>query len=146
MTMPYHVAAGLDVHKKFIIVTLLWADGTKIQQRFEQTVQGTLALKTWILEQKCDVVVCESTSNYWVNIYDQLIDHAPVLVGNAHDMKVLAHKKTDKIDSEMNALLALKGMIAPSRVMPRHHQDFQNCRGYPQTGDPGWKDLTTAGT
>jgi len=125
MTMPYHVAAGLDVHKKFIVATLLWSTGTKIQQRFERTVQGTLALKTWILEYKSDVVACESTSDYWVTIYDQLIDHIPVLVGNAHDMKVLAHKKTDKIDSEMIALLALKGMIAPSRVMPRHHRDFR---------------------
>ncbi len=41
----YHVAAGLDVHKKFIIATLLWADGTRIQQRFEQTMQDSLALK-----------------------------------------------------------------------------------------------------
>jgi len=48
-----------------------------------------------------------------------------MIVGNAHDIKVLAHKKTDKIDSEMIALLALKGMITPSRVMPRHHRDFR---------------------
>ena len=123
--MPYHVAAGLDVHKKFIVATLLWSTGTKIQQRFERTVQGTLALKTWLLDYKCDVVACESTSDYWVTIYDLVIEHVPVLVGNAHDLKVLAHKKTDKIDSEMIALLALKGMISPPRVMPRHHRDFR---------------------
>ncbi len=54
-----------------------------------------------------------------------MIDHVPVIVGNAHDIKALSHKKTDKIDSEMIALLALKGMITPSRVMPRHHRDFR---------------------
>ena len=125
MTMPYHVAAGLDVHKKFVVATLLWSTGTKLQQRFERTVQGTLALTTWLLDYTCDVVACESTSDYWVTIYDQLIEHVPVLVGNARDLKVLAHKKTDKIDSEMIALLALKGMITPSRVLPRHHRDFR---------------------
>ena len=45
MTQPYHVAAGLDIHKKFIVVTFLWADVTKIQQRFERPMQDTLALK-----------------------------------------------------------------------------------------------------
>ena len=52
--MPYTVAAGLDVHKKFIVATLLWSTGTKLQQQFERTVQGTLALTTWLLDYKCD--------------------------------------------------------------------------------------------
>jgi len=84
MTLKYYqVAAGLDIHKKFIIAILLLANGTKNQQRFERTVQDSLALKAWILEDKCDVVACESTSDYWVHIYDHLIDHVPVLIGNA---------------------------------------------------------------
>jgi len=125
MTANYQVAAGLDVHKKFIQTTILWLNGTKIQQQFPRTFDGLLGLKDLILEHKCDVVACESTSDYWVCIYDMLFDRVPVIVGNAHDIKVLAHKKTDKIDSEMIALLALKGMITPSRIMPRHHRDFR---------------------
>ncbi len=39
--------------------------------------------------------------------------------------KTLAHKKTDKIDSETIVFLAFKGMITPSRIMPRHHRDFR---------------------
>jgi len=126
MSPNYQVAAGLDVHKKFIQATILWQNGTKIQQSFPRTPEGLLGLKCLVLEHKCDVVGCESTSDYWVCIYDLLIEeHVPMVVGNAYDMKVLAHKKTDKIDSEMIALLALKGMIPPSRVMPRRHRDFR---------------------
>jgi len=125
MPPDYQVAAGLDVHKKFIQATILWLNGTKIQQKFPRTPEGLLGLKDWIFEHKCAVVACESTSDYWVCIYDLLSDQVPMIVGNAHDIKVLAHKKTDKIDSEMIALLALKGMITPSRVMPRHHRDFR---------------------
>ena len=125
MTPNYQVAAGLDVHKKFIQATILWINETKKQRQFPRTHAGLLGLKSWILEHKCDAVACESTSDYWVNIYDLLISYVLVIVGNAHDIKVLAHKKTDKIDSEMIALLALKGMIAPSRVMPRYHRDFR---------------------
>lgn len=125
MTNDYTVAAGLDVHKKFIQATILWKSGTKIQQQFNRTTQGILALRDWILDYKCDVVACESTSDYWVTIYDELSKYVPMIVGNAHDIKVLAHKKTDKIDSEMIALLALNKMIPPSRVMSKPHRDFR---------------------
>ena len=125
MTTDYQIAAGLDVHKRFIVATILWTNGSKLQEKFDRTVQGLLALKNWILKNKCQVVACESTSDYWVQIYDSLIEHLPVIVGNAHDIKVLSHKKTDKIDSEIIALLALKGMIEPSRVFSRHHRDFR---------------------
>ncbi len=125
MTTNYQVAAGLDVHKRFIQATILWINETKKQRQFPRTHEGLLGLKDWIIEHKCDVVACESTSDFWVCIYDILISHVLVIVGNAHDIKVMAHKKTDKIDAEKIALLALKGMIAPSRVMPRYHRDFR---------------------
>jgi len=126
MAEEYKIAAGLDIHKQFIVATILSVQELKIQQRFERTMQGLLALKNWIIEHKCQVVACESTNNFWYHIYDSLCDHTTVIVGNAHDMKVLTHKKTDKIDSEIIAKLALKGMITPSRVVPRHQRDFRN--------------------
>jgi transposase len=126
MTENYNVAAGLDIHKQFMIATVLTISGLKFQQRFERTMQGLLALKYWILEHKCEVVACESTNNFWYQIYDALCDNVTVIVGNPHDMKVLTHKKTDKIDSEIIAKLALKGMVSSSRIMVRHQRDFRN--------------------
>ena len=125
MAEEYTIAAGLDLHKRFIIATVLHTNGVKFQQRFDRTMQGLLALKDWVLVNKCQVVACESTSDYWVQIYDLLCDYLEVIVGNPHDMKVLSHKKTDKIDSEMIALLAMKGMIQSSRIFPRIHRDFR---------------------
>jgi transposase len=52
--------------------------------------------------------------------------YIPVIVGNARDIKALSHKKTDKVDSEFIALLTLKGMIQPSRVMPKSHREFRS--------------------
>jgi transposase len=126
MTTEYKIAAGLDIHKQFIIATILTVNGLKFQQRYERTMQGLLALKNWILDHKCEVVACESTNNFWYHVYDSLCDYIPVIVGNPHDMKVQTHKKTDKIDYEIIAKLALKGMISPSRIMLRHHRDFRN--------------------
>ncbi len=86
---------------------------------------GILNLKNWVTSEKCDVVACESTSDFWVPIYDSLIKHLPVIVGNARDMKAFTHKKTDKIDSEVIAQLALNKMIQPSRVFPKNQREFQ---------------------
>ena len=72
-----------------------------------------------MLSEKCGVVACESTNDFWVPIYDLLIKHVNVIVGNARDMKAFTHKKTDKIDSEFIAKLALNEMIQPSRVFSK---------------------------
>ncbi len=76
--------------------------------------------------EKCDVVACESTSDFWVPIYDSLINHLPVIVGNARDMKAFTHKKTDKIDSEFIAKLALNKMVQPSRVFPKNQREYRS--------------------
>jgi len=54
----------------------------------------------------CDVVACESTSNYWPQILDLFEVHIPVIVGNARDIKSISHNKTDKIDAVWIAKLA----------------------------------------
>ena len=85
-------ACGLDIHKLFFIATILSRSGEKQQQNFKRNDEGILALKNWVISEKCDVVACESTSEFWVPIYDSLIKHLPVIVGNARDMKAFTHK------------------------------------------------------
>jgi transposase len=119
-------SCGLDIHKQFLIATILSLFGEKKQLRFERTEEGILSLKNWVLTEKCDVVACESTSDFWVPIYDSLIGHLTVIVGNARDMKAFTHKKTDKIDSEFIAQLALNNMIKPSRVFSKNQREFRS--------------------
>ena len=119
-------SCGLDIHKRFLIATILSRSGVKKQQRFERNEDGILALKNWVTSEQCDVVACESTSDFWVPIYDSLIKHLPVIVGNARDMKALTHKKTDKLDSEFIAQLALNNMIQSSRVFSKDHRNFRS--------------------
>jgi transposase/CRISPR-associated protein Csx1 len=126
MTEIIEVAAGLDLHKKFIQATILTLSGGKKQERFERTRNDLIRLKDWILNNGVQALGCESTSDYWVLIYDMLNQDIPVIVGNAQDIKSLSHKKTDKVDSEYIALLTLKGMIQPSRVMPKSQREFRS--------------------
>ena len=81
-------SCGLDIHKHFLIATILSRSGEKQQQRFDRNDNGILALKNWVTSEQCDVVACESTSDFWVPIYDSLIKHLHVIIGNARDMKV----------------------------------------------------------
>jgi transposase len=119
-------SCGLDIHKRFLIATILSKSGEKQQRRFNRTDDGILALKKWVISEECDVVACESTSDFWVPIYDSLINHLPVLVGNARDMEAFTHKKTDKVDSEFIAQLAINNMVKGSRVFPNDHREFRS--------------------
>ena len=56
---------GVDIHKKFLIATILSRDGTKIQKRYSTDIDDLLSFRDWILENKCDCVAIESTGVYW---------------------------------------------------------------------------------
>jgi transposase len=116
----------LVLRSRDFIATILSRSDKKQQQRFDRTADEILAFKKWVISEKCDIVACESTSNFWVPIYDALIKHLPVIVGNARDMKAFTHKKTDKIDSEFIAQLALNNMIQASRVFPKDHREYRS--------------------
>jgi len=125
MTSNVNIAAGLDIHNAFVLATILWSTGQMIQERFSRTQEGLIQLKNWILSHNCEVIACESTSDFWVPIYELLNNLVPVIVGNARDIKALSHKKTDKVDSELIAHLALHGMIQPSRIFSKSHREFR---------------------
>jgi len=63
---------GLDIHKLFFITTILYRSGEKQQQCFDRTDDDILAFKKWTISKKCNVVACESTSDFWFPIYDSL--------------------------------------------------------------------------
>lgn len=50
-------SCGLDIHKLFVIATILRRPDEK-QQRFSRDDDGILALKNWVTSEKCDVVAC----------------------------------------------------------------------------------------
>src|SRR5665647_2780905 len=104
-------ACGLDLHKKFIVAAVVDLDGTRAEQRFTRTPTDLLLLKAWVLSHGCEVVACESTSDYWVPVSDLFAGQIPMIVGNARDIKAIFHKKTDTIDAIWIATLALHDLI-----------------------------------
>jgi hypothetical protein len=91
---------GADIHKKFLIATILSRDGRKIVKRFGMTIDDLLKFKNWIMENQCEKVAVESTGTYWIPIHAVLEGTIDLTVANAYKIKHTPGRKTDTNDSE----------------------------------------------
>jgi transposase len=117
-------SAGLDVHKKIIVGTILLeqSDGSVLEEtkEFGTTARDCEALSNWLSAHAIDLTVMESTGIYWKNIYAALENKGlSVSVVNARHVKQVPGRKTDVKDSQWLARLAryglLKGSFIPSK-------------------------------
>ncbi|WP_301663463.1 IS110 family transposase [Methanoculleus frigidifontis] len=114
----------MDSHKTFILAAVTDQDGTTVEQQFSRTQADLFALKDRVLYHGCEVVACESTSDYRVQVYDLFAGEIPVIVGNAREIKALSHKKTDKVDAAWIAKVVLLNQTPlPGRRPPRRGAD-----------------------
>jgi transposase len=116
---------GADIHKKFLVATILSRDGAKTTERFGMNLDDIIKFKEWIVKNNCDQVAVESTGVYWVPIYTVLEDNIEVIVANAYKIKHTPGRKTDVRDSEWLAELCLNGMIEPSRIFPKEDREIR---------------------
>jgi transposase len=116
---------GADIHKKFLIATILSRDGTKITKRFGMILDDLLKFKNWVIENQCEQIAVESTGTYWIPIHAVLEGSVDLIVANAYKIKHTPGRKTDVIDSEWIAELCLNGMIEPSRIFPREDRELR---------------------
>ncbi len=116
---------GADIHKKFLIATVLSRDGTKSTGRFGMTLDEIMRFKEWAIGNNCEQVAVESTGVYWVPIHTVLEDKIEVIVANAYKIKHIPGRKTDMRDSEWIAELCLNGMIEPSRIFPKEDRELR---------------------
>jgi len=116
---------GADIHKKFLVGTILSRDGTKTTERFGMNLDDIIKFKEWVVKNNCEQVAVESTGVYWVPIYTVLEDNIEVIVANAYKIKHTPGRKTDVRDSEWLAQLCLNGMIEPSRIFPKEDREIR---------------------
>lgn len=122
MEKQWNIVCGADIHKKFLIATILSRDCTKITKRFGMTLDELLNFKNWVIENGCEQVAVESTGTYWVPIHTVLEGSIGLIVGNAYKIKHTPGNKNDLGDA---AELCLNGMIEPSRIFPKADRDLR---------------------
>jgi hypothetical protein len=102
--MPVVLArcAGLDVHKKTVVVTVLLTDATgsvsKETQTFSTMTAELLRLEAWLADLQVDHLAIESTGVYWYPISNLLEEGRTVLLGNPQHIKAAPGRKTDVRD------------------------------------------------
>jgi transposase len=122
MQVVHTRCAGLDVHKKSVVVAvrLLSADGTLTThvRTFGTTTATLLDLVAWLLALRVTHVAMESTGEFWKPLYNLLEGSFTVLVVNAAHIKHVPGRKTDVKDAEWIAELLAHGLLRPSFVPP----------------------------
>ena len=125
MEKQWKIVCGADIHKKFLIATILSRDGTKATRRFGMTLDDLLTFKNWVIENGCEQVAVESTGTYWVPIHTVLEGSVGLIVANAYKIKYTPGNKNDLDDADWIAELCLNGMIEPSRIFPKADRDLR---------------------
>jgi transposase len=73
--MAYRIA-GIDVHKKMLAVVVcdveVEVEYTFESRKFSSSPEQLRSLATWLLEQKAEEVVMESTAQYWKPVWEAL--------------------------------------------------------------------------
>jgi len=122
----YERCAGIDVHKKLLVVCL------RIGRKSEVREFGTLTheireIVAWLKENGCQMVAMESTGSYWkplYNIFEQ--EGLPAMVCNAYHIKNVPGRKTDVNDAQWIAKCLSQGLLNPSFVPDREQRELRD--------------------
>lgn len=129
--------AGLDVHKKVVVATILVSDEngqlTKETRSFETVTASLLVLSDWLTSYGITHVAMESTGEYWKPIYNILEENFEILLVNAQHIKAVPGRKTDVKDSEWIADLLRYGLLKASFIPPQGQRELRDLTRFRTT-------------
>lgn len=126
---------GLDLHKKQITAHLRVHRGSDqepegVDVRFGTMPGELVRLREWVVEQGVTDVVMESTSVYWMHVYELLEAVTRPAVVNAGHVKKVPGRKTDVSDAQWLAELHAHGLLRLSYVPPREIREMRAVARY----------------
>jgi transposase len=134
MNIVYERCAGLDVHKKTVVVCAISADThgqrSKEWRTFSTMTPDLLRMRHWLKAVGVTHVAMESTGIYWKPIFNVLEGHLEVLLVNAQHLKAVPGRKTDVKDAEWIADLLQHGLLRPSFVPPGWQREVRDLTRY----------------
>jgi len=121
MKVIYSVCCGIDVHKSFLVATIISTNDVGVQpiykkKRFSTFNNQITALKNWLLENNCCDVCMESTGKYWVPVFNLLEDEINVTIANPKWVKAVKGNKDDVKDSKWIGELFRLGLVPGSFI------------------------------
>ncbi len=119
MKVVYPTCCGVDVHKTFLVATLITSPGITphySKKRFSTFNNSILQFKQWLIDNNCFDVCMESTGKYWVPVYNLLEDTIRITVANPKWVKAVKGNKDDKKDSKWIGDLFRLGLVPGSYI------------------------------
>lgn len=119
MKVVYPICCGVDVHKTFLVATIITSQGITphySKKRFSTFNNSILKFKQWLIDNNCFDVCMESTGKYYVPVYNLLEDTIRVTVANPKWVKAVKGNKDDVKDSKWIGDLFRLGLVPGSYI------------------------------
>ena len=134
MQVVYERCAGLDVHKKTVVVCRITPQANggwrKEVRTFGTMTDELLALADWLRVVEVSHIAMESTGVYWKPIYNLLEAEFGVVLVNAQHIKFVPGRKTDVNDAQWIAELLQHGLLKASYIPPVEQRDLRDLIRY----------------
>ena len=120
MKVVYQTCCGVDVHKSFLVATLIKTTSaiqpSYHKKRFSTFNKSILEFKKWLLDNSCLDICMESTGKYWVPVFNLLEDKINVTIANPKWVKAVKGNKDDSKDSKWIGDLFRLGLVPGSYI------------------------------
>lgn len=126
--------AGIDVHKKIIVVTIAKTnehDITDYQTKsFNTFTEDLIKCRDWLVSNDTLDVCMESTGKYWIPVFNVLEEKCKCIITHPKYVRSIPGKKTDKKDSIWIADMFKHGLVEPSFMPPADIRQLRDLMRY----------------
>ena len=120
MKVVYSTCCGVDVHKTFLVATIIATTGgiepSYQKKRYSTFNNSILEFKQWLLDNDCHDLCMESTGKYWIPVFNLLEDEINVTIANPKWVKAVKGNKDDTKDSKWIGDLFRLGLVKGSYI------------------------------
>lgn len=131
MRIVYPICCGIDVHKSFLVATIVTVTELRTlsykKKRFSTFNKDLSELKKWLIENNCYDVCMESTGKYWVPVFNILEPEIRVVIANPKWVRAIKGNKDDVKDSKWIGELFCFGLVRSSFIP---NKDIRILREY----------------
>lgn len=120
MKVVYPTCCGVDVHKSFIVATIIktttGVTPSYQKKRFSTFNNSILEFKDWLIKNDCSHICMESTGKYWIPVFNLLEDDINITIANPKWVKAVKGNKDDTKDSKWIGDLFRLGLVKGSFI------------------------------
>ena len=122
MKVVYPTCCGVDVHKRFLVATIIATPNGSLQPNYQKKRFSTFnsqlnRFADWLRENHCLDVCMESTGKYWVPVFNILEQRGlRVVIANPKWVQAVKGNKDDEKDSKWIGELFRMGLVKSSFI------------------------------